>query len=112
MFRQAVYKLFAEVTGIVMHGEGGRGTKRSADKMSSPRSASHLPTGGKKRQLRSDKDGGVGEDDSDEEGDGKSNKKARPDPKFACPYYKHDPEKYRSHRTCLGPGFPTVHRVR
>lgn len=32
--------------------------------------------------------------------------------KFACPFYKHDPDRYRHRRTCPGPGFPTVHRVK
>ncbi|KAI8943432.1 hypothetical protein NX059_001442 [Plenodomus lindquistii] len=32
--------------------------------------------------------------------------------RFACPFYKHDPEQYRSRRTCPGPGWPTVHRMK
>ncbi|KAB5585608.1 hypothetical protein GE09DRAFT_32047 [Coniochaeta sp. 2T2.1] len=115
LFRWAVYKWFAEVCGIVTHngGEGGRGTKRSADKISGRQSTGQAPPGGKKRLLRGD-GGGIGEEeDSEEEGrGGKSHKKAKPEPKFACPFLKHDPEKYRNQRTCCGPGFPTVHRVK
>lgn len=33
-------------------------------------------------------------------------------PRFACPFYKHDPNRYRSRRTCPGPGWPTVHRMK
>lgn len=33
-------------------------------------------------------------------------------PKFACPFYKHDPGRYRTHRTCPGPGWRTVHRMK
>jgi hypothetical protein len=38
---------------------------------------------------------------------------AEQDPKrrFACPYYKHDPDA-NLHRSCRGPGWPTVHRVK
>jgi hypothetical protein len=33
-------------------------------------------------------------------------------PRFACPFYKHDPNRYRNRRTCPGPGWPTVHRMK
>ncbi|KAF2797275.1 hypothetical protein K505DRAFT_334452 [Melanomma pulvis-pyrius CBS 109.77] len=33
-------------------------------------------------------------------------------PRFACPFYKHDPDRYRHRRTCPGPGWPTVHRMK
>lgn len=32
--------------------------------------------------------------------------------RFACPYYKSNPGKFRQKRTCCGPGWPTVHRVK
>lgn len=32
--------------------------------------------------------------------------------RFACPFYKHDPNRYRNRRTCAGPGWPTVHRMK
>ncbi|RMZ67253.1 Nicotinate-nucleotide diphosphorylase [Pyrenophora seminiperda CCB06] len=32
--------------------------------------------------------------------------------RFACPYYKHDPDGYRNRRTCPGPGWATVHRMK
>ncbi|KXX76479.1 hypothetical protein MMYC01_206845 [Madurella mycetomatis] len=32
--------------------------------------------------------------------------------KFACPYFKRDPRKYRKHRSCVGPGWTAVHRVK
>ncbi|KAK4235680.1 hypothetical protein C8A03DRAFT_17599 [Achaetomium macrosporum] len=32
--------------------------------------------------------------------------------KFACPFCKHDPAKYRSIKTCCGPGWDDVHRVK
>ncbi|PVH98437.1 hypothetical protein DM02DRAFT_46224 [Periconia macrospinosa] len=33
-------------------------------------------------------------------------------PRFACPFFKHDPARYRNRRTCPGPGWPTVHRMK
>jgi hypothetical protein len=33
-------------------------------------------------------------------------------PRFACPFFKKDPQKYKTHRTCPGPGWTTVHRVK
>ena len=32
--------------------------------------------------------------------------------RFACPFYKRYPLKYRNSRTCAGPGWPEVHRVK
>ena len=31
---------------------------------------------------------------------------------FACPFSKHDPVKYRNVKTCCGPGWKDVHRVK
>lgn len=32
--------------------------------------------------------------------------------KFACPFCKHDPAKYKNVKTCCGPGWEDVHRVK
>ena len=32
--------------------------------------------------------------------------------KFACPYFKRDPRKHGKHRSCVGPGWTTIHRVK
>jgi hypothetical protein len=32
--------------------------------------------------------------------------------KFACPYYKRNPKKYRNWTSCPGPGWDEVHRVK
>ncbi|PSR97611.1 hypothetical protein BD289DRAFT_425290 [Coniella lustricola] len=37
---------------------------------------------------------------------------ANTEKRFACPYYKNNPGKFRQKRTCCGPGWPTVHRVK
>lgn len=33
-------------------------------------------------------------------------------PKFACPFFQKDPQKYQNVRSCPGPGWHTVHRVK
>lgn len=32
--------------------------------------------------------------------------------KFACPFYKNDPQAFRASRTCVGPGWSSIHRVK
>jgi hypothetical protein len=32
--------------------------------------------------------------------------------RFACPFYKHEPHRFRNRRTCPGPGWHTVHRMK
>jgi hypothetical protein len=33
-------------------------------------------------------------------------------PLFACPYYKHDRQRYQRCRSCPGPGWETIHRLK
>lgn len=59
-------------------------------------------------------------DDPDEDGSSKrrrisvttTTEDSESGPRFACPFYKHDPNRYRNRRTCPGPGWPTVHRMK
>jgi hypothetical protein len=42
-------------------------------------------------------------------------KRAAPEPnglRFACPFYKHDPAKYKNHNTCSGHCWTSVHRLK
>ncbi|OTA53950.1 hypothetical protein K449DRAFT_203041 [Hypoxylon sp. EC38] len=71
----------------------------------------------KKRKLadRGNDDGG--EDDGDDMRDSRpadriDKGKRRELPKFACPYFKYNPAKYKEWRGCPGPGWPDVHRVK
>ncbi|ORY03553.1 hypothetical protein BCR34DRAFT_591516 [Clohesyomyces aquaticus] len=79
-------------------------------------SAQHGPSGKRKGKL----DDGTPNEDPDDDG---SNKRRRVSvaatedsvengPRFACPFYKHDPIRYRNRKTCIGPGWPTVHRMK
>jgi hypothetical protein len=42
----------------------------------------------------------------------KRSTKASNSPRFACPFYKHNPERYEAARSCCGPGWATVHRLK
>jgi hypothetical protein len=76
-----------------------------------------LSTSKNKKRSRSERD-----KDSDDEQDDQQNKRNKlkstvepncpAGPRFACPLFKHDPQRYISYRTCAGPGWPTVHRMK
>ncbi|KAL2148641.1 hypothetical protein VTH82DRAFT_2195 [Thermothelomyces myriococcoides] len=60
--------------------------------------------------------------EDEEDGDGRRKKSKRSPnaatpggrgaPKFACPYFKRNPKKYRKWTSCPGPGWDEVHRVK
>ncbi|KAF4958437.1 hypothetical protein FGADI_2359 [Fusarium gaditjirri] len=54
--------------------------------------------------------------DSDEDGDKLQPPNKRrvkeSDLKFACPFYKYDPERFKNTRSCMGPGWVNVQRVK
>jgi hypothetical protein len=93
----------ASETSITSRAGNGSGKKRSRDDA--------LPTD------RSS-DNGHGEGNGDD-----PNKRQRPSPstklllsglekRYACPYFKRNPELYGSRRSCIGPGWTDVHRVK
>ncbi|KAL2024336.1 hypothetical protein VTK56DRAFT_8818 [Thermocarpiscus australiensis] len=70
---------------------------------------------GKRRRALDDEDSGPDHRGSDEGGARGRKKRVKQEasgPLFACPFCKHDPAKYKSVRTCLGPGWVNVHRVK
>lgn len=89
--------------GIGSQGSGGNGQSER----SSRRPKRQLDGG----DLNNSLSGG------DENGRDKGgNKRAKKDPeagrKFACPFYKHDPRTHRKERTCCGPGWDSIHRLK
>jgi hypothetical protein len=70
---------------------------------------------GQKRQLQEDERDGS---QSGREENGQRNrniKRAKTQDgisMFACPYYKRDPQKFKNCRSCCGPGWSSVHRVK
>lgn len=111
-------KWFIQEFGIVSHAGGGRGTKRSRDSFGSTSSSSSSPlNGAQKRGF--DEDGyhdAGGDEEGGDKGDGGGQKRAKrldvAGLLLACPFFKHDPAKYGKLRTCCGPGFVHVNRVK
>ncbi|KAF6820305.1 hypothetical protein CPLU01_12796 [Colletotrichum plurivorum] len=86
---------------------GSRGIKRAA-------SAGKLVPG-TKRQNRGDKEDG--EDDDGEGGSApnrtmKRSKTQDNRKRFACPFFKYNQERFKEHRSCCGPGWLEIHRLK
>lgn len=73
----------------------------------------HSNNAGNKRKRRAATDDAADSDIEDGD-DSKHPDRAEPSgsQKFACPYFKYNPVKYRDWRICPGPGWPDVHRVK
>ncbi|KAK9798848.1 hypothetical protein SCARD494_02726 [Seiridium cardinale] len=94
----------------------GAGNPNSGNSKSNTSSGHGRP----KRQLNDDDDeqsgssaGGGGNGNGEDRG---GNKRARKDaedkPLFACPFFQHDPTTHCTHRSCTGPGWPSIHRLK
>ncbi|KAK2735439.1 hypothetical protein CKAH01_01820 [Colletotrichum kahawae] len=88
---------------------GSRGIKRAA-------SYGNMNPG-HKRQNRGDDEDEENFDGNDRDDREPSKKKTKPDPeseklRFACPFYKRDPHRYKNHRACRGPGWTEMHRLK
>lgn len=99
-----------ECSGGSTSAGSSRGIKRAA--------SSGKLNPGQKRQDRGD---GQDEEDQSDKGDkpdkDRNKKRTKTDgddnrPRFACPYYKRDPVKYKHHRSCFGPGWLEIHRLK
>lgn len=102
------------------HTSGGR--QRTSDSGSfrsglSSASPSNQPLGGGRKRSADDEPG-----DGDDQG-GRAPKRPRgsdpldeskeePAKRLACPYFKMDPSRHHTARSCLGPGWATVHRIK
>ncbi|TLD33864.1 hypothetical protein PspLS_00947 [Pyricularia sp. CBS 133598] len=104
------------------HGGGSR-PQNSQSTAQGGRGTNDTSSTSRKRQQRHyhDEDGEMNQsDDDDNKGNGgkRNKKRARQDTgdtqqrRFACPYYKHDPQTYKNHRTCRSPGYLTTHRLK
>ena len=98
----------------------GRSAAHSQAKSTLPSGQSSRKTSvssGSKRKSRLE--GSPPPEDDDEDGTSKRRRgsttttdESETGARFACPFYKHDPDRYRNRRTCPGPGWPTVHRMK
>ncbi|OHE97027.1 hypothetical protein CORC01_07636 [Colletotrichum orchidophilum] len=98
-------------------GDSQPGSKSSGSGGIKIRAVEGRPVAGQKRQLkgRDQDDEGSENDESNDQNRNKKRTKTDEDDnrqKFACPFYKHDPVRYKSHRTCVGPGWHEIHRMK
>ncbi|KAI3553002.1 hypothetical protein CABS03_03139 [Colletotrichum abscissum] len=98
-------------------GDCQRGQKACSSGGVKRRAAEGHLVAGQKRQLkgRDRDDEGSDNDESNEQKPNRKRTKTDGDDnrrKFACPFFKHDPIRYKSHRTCVGPGWHEIHRVK
>jgi hypothetical protein len=97
----------------------GPSQSRSSTTAASTSSDSRYPqinSNGKHPKLQNEED-----EDHNDEGDA-PRKRSKPNPnlcladpdprKFACPFFQRNPERHTGRRSCIGPGFTTVHRVK
>jgi hypothetical protein len=97
-------------------GDISSGSNNNASRsQQSSRKATH---NGGKRKSRAEDDN-LPPNDNEEDGPNKRRRgslatveSSETGARFACPFYKHEPNRFRNRRTCPGPGWPTVHRMK
>ncbi|KAF6829405.1 hypothetical protein CPLU01_07933 [Colletotrichum plurivorum] len=95
-------------------GGGGGGTRQAFDDANPSGSYPSLPSSTQKQKGKR-----LPEEDNDQNsGDGGGHKKVRLDPpddpettRLGCPYFKNNPQRYRTWQSCPGPGWSTVYRL-
>ncbi|KAI6358710.1 hypothetical protein MCOR25_007279 [Pyricularia grisea] len=103
--------------------EGGSRSQNSQSTGQDGKPANSTPTTSRKRQQRHshDDDSEMNPSDGeDNKGNGgrRNNKRAKKDSgdtqqrKYACPYYKNDPQAFKNHRACRIPGFSSTARLK
>lgn len=69
----------------------------------------------KKRSSHKESDAS-GDSDDDEDDKGSGSKRIKMDEnlgkRLACPFFKRNPQRYQEERSCVGPGWRTVHRLK
>ncbi|KAI1340029.1 hypothetical protein F5Y15DRAFT_61951 [Xylariaceae sp. FL0016] len=85
---------------------------------SNPIGSGNGKSGGSSRRPKRQLDGedqddfsAGGDENGQERGGNKRAKKDESERRWACPYYKHDPNACKN-RSCHGPGFSTIHRMK
>ncbi|KAJ4130997.1 hypothetical protein NW768_006537 [Fusarium equiseti] len=79
-----------------------------------PRSAGQKRSKGQSSRDESENDEEEGEGGFRRNRDSKRTKTTKDDtrPRFACPYHQYNPTKFRGERTCCGPGWTDISRVK
>ena len=96
------------------HNQALRPQESNSSRQEQPASGIHSSQNAPHKRSRQD-----GDDGGDEEP--RENKRVRMgtdtpaeevSQRLACPFFKKDPRQYQSWRSCPGPGWPTVHRLK
>ncbi|KAF4972376.1 hypothetical protein FZEAL_9605 [Fusarium zealandicum] len=114
----AISECFERKLGALEEGCGpGSGPRPSSGAVQAGKQTSR--SAGQKRSNRhSSRDESENDNDSDEgfrkKKEIKRAKTTKDDtrPRFACPYHQYDPKKFRTKRTCCGPGWPELSRLK
>jgi hypothetical protein len=120
--RQAVDRLMAEFKALLDQGLGIRSRGSSETPSGAPTSqeiSTSQQSNGPSRQDKRKREDADDNDDLNRGGDGEGSKRAMldipssaPILRFACPYYRRNPRRHTKHRSCAGPGWVSVHRVK
>lgn len=123
--RQMVDRLMAEFRDLLNQTIRARGRPSGEGSPGASPSASQGPRQNNSQGSHGNRNQGWSRnqslsDNGEADGDGKSGEgssaagapEVRLGRKFACPYFKREPRKHRKHRSCVGPGWTTVHRVK
>ena len=111
------------IQGIIIAGESTRDDSNKAKQppgtFNGTGSSSTPNSQNRKRTFDANQQGEDATSDGEDErgnlgGAGMSSAKALavPQRNFACPFFKHNPSRYMSWRSCPGPGWNSVHRVK
>ncbi|XEU99821.1 hypothetical protein FSHL1_005108 [Fusarium sambucinum] len=96
-------------------GEGRKNGKEDAKQLQRP---STWPTRSSKKRSATTEELPEGDGDGDDGSSGRNPHKKRrlenekTNPRFACPFFKHSPTKFIGERSCCGPGWINVQRVK
>lgn len=100
------------------HQPSDRGSNASISDLDSTR-ASDSPNPGPTRGRQHSKRPADRDNDGDDERENKRQLKQSPEGpdgipmrRFACPYFKRNPRRYQEERSCTGPGWKSVHRMK
>jgi hypothetical protein len=90
--------------------QGGLDHGRSVQKHQ--RHATWPSMAGKKRSANVEESSDDDNDDDDEKRPRKSNTHKEKSSRYACPFYKRNPHRFSSERSCSGPGWPNIQRLK
>lgn len=110
---QAIHEPSTHVSNSPSSESSSQGTlARQARRGSGKTMASHRPN----RRTIHDNQGTPGDSDEEEDNEGLRPKRCKTEDtsnkRLACPFFKRNPHRYKEERSCVGPGWKTIHRLK